>query len=769
MKKIFYYLLIILLSGCFIKCANTKSLTPNINWNHFLKAQDPIWDTLTPYFYDGPITGNGLLGTVIHSMDKNRFDGDTNKILFEINRADLIDSCERRPEGYYWSRMQVGRFEFKPKGIINHTDFRIDLFNATVVGKITTNKGIIRIKHYTHAELPVTITELETEGNESSDNWRFVPDISGCLLDLKALDYQEKGIYDTNPTPTIQTKEGITLHTQILKHSARNFVVGYASKKEGNKTIYYSTIEYSNPVKAVFFNAATLLSTCLKEEPDQLSASHIKWWNNYYQHSFVSVPDTRILNYYWIQRYITGCTMRENLQISDLMGPWYAHTPWQGIWWNLNSQLMYSHLFSSNNLSAAKPYLDIFNENLPALIQNVPERFRENSAALGRASSFNLLSAVNPDDSIPPFYNREIGNLTWALQNYYLYCRYSMNDTLLKNNLYPLLKRSVNLFINLAFKTQDGKYHLPVTMSPEYKPAQDCNYDLAIFKWGLLTLISTAERLKINDPSLTEWKNLQANLVDYPTNERGLLVGKDVEMVTAHRHFAHLIMIYPLGILTNNTPENEALIRKSIENWAHLPGEDKAGFSYTWSSSAYAYIGDGNTAFKYLNGYFNFTNRKHYWEIPGIGDNTMYREVGMCSETPYSFNTAVNNMLLQSHNNIIRIFPAIPDHWKDISFVNLRTEGAFLVTAAREDSQTKFFSVESLSGEPCIIQSDIKVDSLLSTPSVSISKKSDYTFSIKINKGQKISFHTKKTTSLPFNYLPPKVETGNYWGSKKKK
>ncbi len=763
--KSFYILAILLLiisSG-----SKNSAIKPNLDWKDFLSKQDPVWDTLTAYFYDGPMTGNGLIGTVMHKMDKNRFDGDTNKILFEINRTDLIDSCSRRPEGYYWSRMQVGRFEFKPKGVIYNTDLRIDLWNAEVVGKITTSEGVIHIRQYTHAELPVVITELESEGNEECDNWKFVPDISGCLLNLKELDKQEKGIYDKNPEAATQTRNGITLHNQLLKHSGRYFVVGSTSKKTGRKTIHYSTLEYSNPVKAKLFKAEDILSLSLQENPDNLLDSHRKWWNAYFQQSFVSIPDTRMLNYYWIQRYVTGSTMREGLQMMDLIGPWYCHTLWQGIWWNLNSELMYSHLFSSNNLNAAKPYCAILDDNLQSLIQNVPEKFRHNSAGLGRASSFDLRSNVNPDDSIPPFYNRELGNLTWALHNYYLYCRYSMDDSLLKNKFFPLIKRSVNLYINLAFKDKEGKFHLPVTMSPEYKPAQDCNYDLSLFKWGLQTLISVAERFKLDESVRPEWKILLTNLTDYPRNERGLLIGKDVEMVTAHRHFAHLTMIYPLGILTNDKPENEELIRKSIEYWMGLSGKDKAAWSYSWTASAYAYIGDGNNAYKYLNGFFNFADRKHYWEIPGIGANTMYREVGMCSETPFSFNKSVNDMLIQSHDNAINIFPAMPDVWKDASFMNLRTEGAFLVTAVREAGVTKFFSVESLAGEPCIIKSDIKVDSLLTSPNVKITKISEYVFSVPIQKRQRITFSRGSTHDLQFRYLTTKGDENNFWGSKK--
>lgn len=38
-------------------------------------------------------------------------------------------------------------------------------------------------------------------------------------------------------------------------------------------------------------------------------------------------------------------------------------------------------------------------------------------------------------------------------------------------------------------------------------------------------------------------------------------------------------------------------------------------------------------------------------------------------------------MLLQSHRSVVRVFPAIPTHWKDVSFPCLRAMGAILVSA----------------------------------------------------------------------------------------
>ena len=124
-------------------------------------------------------------------------------------------------------------------------------------------------------------------------------------------------------------------------------------------------------------------------------------------------------------------------------------------------------------------------------------------------------------------------------------------------------------------------------------------------------------------------------------------------------------------------------------------------------------------------------------------------------------------MLIQSHDDVINIFPAIPDVWKEASFMNLRTEGAFLVTAAREHGSTKFFAIESLAGEPCVVKSDIKVDSLLTSSDVKITKKSEYVFSVPIQKNQRITFYKNSTPNFKLTAISKDNTENNYWGSKR--
>jgi alpha-L-fucosidase 2 len=53
-------------------------------------------------------------------------------------------------------------------------------------------------------------------------------------------------------------------------------------------------------------------------------------------------------------------------------------------------------------------------------------------------------------------------------------------------------------------------------------------------------------------------------------------------------------------------------------------------------------------------------------------------------EGNFAFASAIQEMLIQSHTGVVRIFPAIPADWNDVSFNQLRTVGAFLISAEKK-------------------------------------------------------------------------------------
>jgi hypothetical protein len=65
--------------------------------------------------------------------------------------------------------------------------------------------------------------------------------------------------------------------------------------------------------------------------------------------------------------------------------------------------------------------------------------------------------------------------------------------------------------------------------------------------------------------------------------------------------------------------------------------------------------------------------------------------------------TTFNEMLLQSHDGIIRVFPSLPEGWMEAKF-KLRAVGAFVITAARKAGAVQPLWVESLKGGTCRLE-----------------------------------------------------------------
>ena len=128
--------------------------------------------------------------------------------------------------------------------------------------------------------------------------------------------------------------------------------------------------------------------------------------------------------------------------------------------------------------------------------------------------------------------------------------RATMDDDLLPD-LYTLLRGAVNHQLHEATKEgPDGTLHMPVMNSPEYPlPAKggDTNYQLALTKWGLKTLIQICGLLHCEDPKQAEFQAALQNLADEPVSDaeigkgKGLMVSKGTAFTTSHRHYSHMI------------------------------------------------------------------------------------------------------------------------------------------------------------------------------------------------------------------------------------
>ncbi|MCZ7599968.1 MAG: hypothetical protein M5U09_22650 [Gammaproteobacteria bacterium] len=204
---------------------------------------------------------------------------------------------------------------------------------------------------------------------------------------------------------------------------------------------------------------------------------------------------------------------------------------------------------------------------------------------------------------------------------------------------------------------------------------------------GLTTLLSENQRLQLNDPLAATWRETLDKLIDYPTGPDGLMIGENVPLAVSHRHFSHLLMIYPLHLLTGDKPAERELINRSLEHWIRFEGALQ-GYSFTGASCIVASLGERERPVKWLNAFLDRF----------VKPNTMYLEAGPVIETPLSAARAIQELLLQSWGDRLRIFPAVPASWPELSFDKLLAEGAFEVSATRRAGRTQFVSVLARAG-----------------------------------------------------------------------
>lgn len=449
--------------------------------------------------------------------------------------------------------------------------------------------------------------------------------------------------------------------------------------------------------------------------------------------------------------YKLASATRGDRALIDNTGPWLSETPWPNAWWNLNVQLTYWALNASDHLDLAASLENALYNHIEQLRLNIHPSYRHNSLGIGVASN---LECMTTQVGIPGKGKAQVGLLPWACHNLWLIYRHKMDDDILRNKLFPLLKESINYYLHFLVKGEDGKLHLPATYSPEYDTTEDCNFDLALLRWGCQTLLESAHRLHTQDPLSETWENVLCNLTPYPMDDNGLLIGKDMPYAFSHRHYSHLLAIYPLYLINKEQQGDIETIEKSLAFWQSKP-KALLGYSCTGASSISSAIGKGNDALVYLNKLFN----------KFLSPTTMYKESGPVIETPLSAAQSIHDMLLQSWGGKIRVFPAVPDAWKDVAYSGLRTEGAFKVSASRKKGKTQFIHIKSLAGEPCIITTDITDPIFKGKRDFTVQSLKENTYQIDLKKGEEV-FISPKGEEPEFIISPFQHASQNLFGLK---
>jgi len=420
----------------------------------------------------------------------------------------------------------------------------------------------------------------------------------------------------------------------------------------------------------------------------RMLADHEAWWKGFWAKSSVELPDDKLELYWYAGLYAVACCMR-NKKFPP--GLWGAYATSDGMGWfgdyhlNYNYQAPFYALTSSNHTELLECYMAPLIDFLPLARQYAREYLGIEGAWFPVGiGPLGLETDYRPD-------TKEHGHLFLGQKSNGAYAAvipmmhwYGTRDTeFAKREYYGFLLAVAEFWENyLVF--EDGKYQIYNDAlnevgwyaGPEHMPEghDDKNpvVSRGLVRMLMKLMIDLAGTLGLDTERIPKWQHILDHLPTADTFEScGEQILRGIDGSEEIRELA-LEYIYPAGQVGRYISPDLYEAAKNTHKRLGIWDSHNRFCSYYPEAARLGYPAEEITA--------------HIHEVIEKRSlpNGMFRYDGGGLENSAAVPVTVNEMLLQSYENIIRLFPV----WKkDAHFHGLRANGAFLIDASQEDGR----------------------------------------------------------------------------------